>query len=196
MAMERGYFGVDLIRAEDKSIGIDLGFYGYAEHEWGIDGIQKAFGIPIEDERGFEAQRITRIPNELYSGKYHNDHYCIYKPGIGFTFEYGSGELKCIPRKEDDKKMRLLDVLDYSLRLSDSSEGIATAWDDSTFGIRVRGSRNIEMIEQIEDAFLTNDVVIDTRSGLVKRLGLLVYSQIPEHIKKDFRESCVCPRSD
>ena len=146
MTMERGY-GSGLIRLEERTIGIDFGFYGCNEHCMGIEGIQIAFGIPIRGEGLLEAHKITRLPNDLYFGKHRGGHYCLYYPGIGYKYESKNGKTEYKSLAVDARILRISDSVDCFLRLSDSEESIATAWDSSSFGVMARGNINVEMIE-------------------------------------------------
>ena len=46
--MRRAFRG-NLVKCEDVLYGVDLGADYCAEHEWGIDRLNKSFGINTED---------------------------------------------------------------------------------------------------------------------------------------------------
>ena len=186
--MERARYGVGLIEVDGRVIGINLGFNGCAEHEWGVQRIWTAFGIPAEGKPRFEAQKMTKIPDGLHAGTYGNDRYLIYSPAVDMV-GWDIQDRPIVWRKSTPEKRqtRLENILESSLYLPEQAdELLASAWDKHTFGLRARGNKYADIMEALETGFLINDVVFAYGSDLVSRVGLLLYSKIPERIKRNF----------
>ncbi|MBU2637587.1 MAG: hypothetical protein KJ955_01300 [Nanoarchaeota archaeon] len=47
----------------NRVIGVNLGWDFTTEHECGICPLIEAFGLPLEEELGFEARRNTKVPH-------------------------------------------------------------------------------------------------------------------------------------
>jgi hypothetical protein len=181
--MEIGKNYSDIVYIKGNPMGIDMGFYGCGEHEWGIQGIREAFGSVRE--RSFEAQRMAKLPRGLYIGQNDNRRYMLFKPSLVETkYIYKDGIMVNVPLRPEERIDKIQRIVDREVPLWTGVSELVTAWDKDEFAIQARGSRYAEVIELLESAFGTNDVVIDTASSLVKRFGLLVYSRIPEEVRE------------
>jgi len=199
--MERTYYpaGAKLVKLDDGLVGVSFGFWGCHEHEWGIAGIARAFGVPRKNEAGFEALRITQLPNGLYTGRNPDENYIIYDPSAlrGYYDDLKRGldgkfQFSTRPWTQRERAQNISYWLDTKL-LIDGEDYLEAAWDASSFALRARGDENRAALEALETAFLEEDVVIAYNTPLVQRLGLLIYSRIPEKLKADFREKFRTP---
>ncbi len=76
--MEKGHYQKGLIHRNVVPIGIDLGFYGCAEHHRGIVELSEKFGIrPGQGLSGYEARKITALPTGLHFAKSTDSSYLI-----------------------------------------------------------------------------------------------------------------------
>ena len=91
---------------------------------------------------------------------------------------------------QKQKEARLESILFRTLSpVGNDSHHFSSAWDDEYFAVHAINSEYGGIMEMLEDAFLTNDVVIDDFSKLAMGWGLLIYSRIPEQLKKQFADA-------
>ncbi len=190
MAMQTAQYSSRLVKINGRGIGFELGFYPCAEHEWGIPAILKAFGVtfPVEGN-SYESQRIKKLPEGLHFGNHGNDYYAIYDADVDESWsisEQGRVVYRPATKEERDKKINLL--LERQFAMPERGTSLVTAWDRGSFGLRVRGEENSAVLNALEEAFLTNDVVIDRASSLTSRFGILIYSRIPEEVRSSYKK--------
>ena len=189
--MERAKGGNGIIQLDGRYIGIDLGYDGCWEHEFGgIYGIRKGFGIPVEGQYGFEARKITQLPIGLHYNRLKDTSYLILHEGLSKDWVYRKGVMHYENVTQKQKEARLESILSRILSpVGNDSHHFSSAWDDEYFAVHAINSEYGEIMEMLEDAFLTNDVVIDDFSKLAMGWGLLIYSRIPEQLKKQFADA-------
>ena len=145
---------------EGVFVGFCLGADYCAEHEWGIKGIRREYGIDPEKD-GFEGRKITQLPEHF---KYDD------KKNMISSTRYGSlGEL--IPLE----------------RLKDWGEDMSGAWDEGTFAVVVVDEYK-EQLKELAEAFKRHDIVVTIggRQAFANGgLNLLIYSRIPKEVKDD-----------
>src|SRR3989338_9671738 len=183
--MKRAMYGAGIIGKDGNDIGISLGWSPCSEHEWGIDGLRHDFGIGDSTGYGYSSRKITRLPSNLQFGKRGSGVYAIYGQSINpdeiLARAYNMTE-------QNLRQMLIGRALEGKLEITDSS-GLATAWDRSSFGIHGRAEQFFNLLNYFEEAFLNYDVVISGPEGqLINRLGLLIYSRIPEDVRKKAEE--------
>ncbi len=178
--MRRAGYETDFVRdGNGRFIGINLKGDYCSEHEWGIGGIQDAFGTRgakvTRECLGIDRRTITKVPNDMwfFFQKHGEYGYLMYTHP-----RYGKPEEK-YTKKELDQKLGA-----YS-----DDKPIVAAWDEKEFGIRVKGKDNIVTLKSLYDAIQAKDAVIflggrsknpfDT-SGLV----ISFRSRIPEEFVK------------
>jgi hypothetical protein len=177
------------IKAHNKVIGINLGFDLCYEHEsGGIQGIRKGFGITGEGY-GFEARKMTQLPEGLNYGKFKDTSYLILGSNLSKMPFVENGRCVWKPISPERRESKLGYIFDHDLLpVGEDHCDISAAWDNTGFAIRAVTSKYGPIMDAFEEAFLDNDVVIDGSSHLVKGFGLLIYSKIPESTKRKFEK--------
>ena len=129
-------------------IGVSLGWDFISEHEWGIDGIKSAFGIPGVSRKavGADARAVTELPKQLilvdgipgYSYLMFQNSYAW--EGSDLTANNLNRMLRCFGKGDMD-----------------------AAWDEKSFGVRLRNGELEEgkmALGQIYEAFTKLDAMI------------------------------------
>lgn len=149
-----------------RTIGICLGADYCAEHEFGIEDLRKAFGIPghpgvlsefkfgntvrepVEMKVGLEARKITVVPAGLTFAeglvKKKKTAFLIHESGLSMETEWGKKVFK-----------RITECLDIY-----AEDRLATAWDSESFGIATDSEQGRESLLQISAAFKQKDIAI------------------------------------
>ena len=176
-------------------IGISLGWDFCAEHEWGIQDMQRSFGIPGKPERrkdselvsgdfmGADVRTITKLPAEL---KFFEDMggfaYLLYSDYFGYV------------KPKDLTAKRFNDMLD----LRDENEEFSTAWSEDDFGVRMKNdipNLGATVLGQIYEAFQNKDAMIflggNNNGGPFSNRSLIlaIRSRIPENVLKQMKEA-------
>ena len=138
--MRRATYGRPrLVKHDGLVLGINLGYGGCAEHERGIEGIQNAFGLQLDGLVGYEARKITKLPNHVYSGrsKTTRGSYLIYEPELGRQdTEIKAGRVVMLKPTPEKIKERLERILTGELSVRDfNAARLTTAWDSNSLGI-------------------------------------------------------------
>ena len=175
----RRSFRSALMYEESKFVGINLGFDYCAEHEWGIKGIQEAFGLQT-DLIGFQRYQNTLVPGGEKPTFGKPQVLTITKftdrkmPWVGLYFNaehfYGSE----IPIK------KLL-----PLPYKHIEDEICAAWDEHSFGIVVH-KESAWVLDEIMNAINNKDILIRVGPmGPFKDGGLklMIASQISQKAK-------------
>lgn len=164
--MEKGQ-EPDFILNEDGEIGaVNLSSDCCTEHESGIGGIRTHLGIKAGTDKnnlGIKSRTIT-----------------IFNPRH-FFFEKGKTHA-CLTFEPEAAKMR--GWRNYGL--NKSPKEIASAWDDSSFGIVVE-NRYQKFLEDLYEAFQKKDVAVyfgESRFLMPHGLIIAIVSRIPEAVKK------------
>jgi hypothetical protein len=173
--MRRSFNDTDFIKDDNKRIiGVNLGFDFCAEHEVGIKGLYRSFGMKLKDELGFESKRNTLVPQRLF-----------------YFLEKGSAVLVFNPYAESPKNLEWVMKHDLYLRNHDGVDKVAGAWDEESFGLHVPSAQN-GVPKMLYDAFQAkNGVITLSRSNnpfAGSGLMLLDYTKIPEEAKIKARE--------
>jgi len=186
--MEKARDFTDLIRIEGKVIGINLGFYPCHEHEWGIKGIESAFGVHHAGY-GFISEIMTKLPAGVFFGQRGQDHYLVYDEKITRGYQFQNKILREVPSKKEERERLLENLLQWDIPAPNwGNVFLLAAWDSTKFAVRARGEIYGPIFESLETAFLEHDVVFDTKSHLSRRFGLIIYSAIPPAIKRQFEQ--------
>ncbi len=143
---------VETGKSGGQIIGVSLGWDFIAEHEHGISGIMRAFGILGKPQRGLvgaDVHTVTKVSAELRF--FDNlDGYAY----LMFTDLFGYREPEHLTAK----------TFNRMLCLHDEREEFSTAWSASDFGVRIKNDDifNIggSVLGQIYDAFTKLDGMI------------------------------------
>lgn len=175
--MRRAYNQEVVYNEDENFLGFNLGADFTSEHEWGIKELLFRFGVN-SSLLGVDGRSITEIPK-------------------GFVFKEIKGKNKkyCVLILLNEYWLNSYDV--EKLELSNfelnfySNDNIATAWDESTFGIAVDDKYSKE-VKELYNAFLNKDILIGVRpSGVFKNGGLkfLIKSRMSDETIKSVLEA-------
>lgn len=180
MGMRSGRDNGFMFDDKDNLIAVNLGADFTAEHEWGIDKLNRTLGINDDQNvLGIERYRVTLPHPEsvMLVEKKKNDVALIIVEPYDVKY-WPDRDFKDIGRDE-------LHVYDNKL---------ATAWCESSLGIRSKDGKEIGFIRQIHKAILAKDAAVWRGGGHVfKNSGLMIgiISAIPDKEKQEMYDSHV-----
>ena len=169
--MRRAYNDVQLVESDGKFIGVSLGYDHCAEHEWGINGINRDFGIqgkPTRDCLGYDCRKTTKF---VFENMLH--------------FECGGVETLAYQRWWH-KPVKAPSELELY-----KGEQIAAAWDEGSFGVALRDNR--KLLDELLKAFVDTNVLVFT-AGRCNPFGgsglsLLIADRVPSQHWEDARQA-------
>jgi len=149
---------------EDKLLGINLGSDFCAEHEWYIKKLNEVLGIKDDESVfGIERRRVNYDAECVMFTLSEN------QAGLAIMHPWRLKHLKHL--KEWSRELQL-------------NEDLATAWDNSSLGIRVTGEKYIGYLQKLYEALKANDAAIWLGGDkFLKNAGLHIgiISNIPAH---------------
>jgi hypothetical protein len=162
--MRRGYNG-HLIEENGIFYGVALGSDFVAEHEWGIEDLQRLFGID-SSKMGVDGRAITKDETIL-------------------VIEGDNALLRT--KNPYGKNITIKDLLPRDFYLNDNLEDkkeIQTGWDGGSFGMLV-DKRNIDKLKTLKESFEKKDIAIAFLSPKIPvfenaGLAILIKSRIPQ----------------
>ncbi len=160
MSFRQG-FNTEVLNSSNGFLGVNLGADHCAEHEWGIQGIHRLFGIDRQ-KLGLDRRLITKTPKELI--------WVETKKYSGFTT--GEGDT-------------------YGVRDFFRVDGLLTAWNESGFCVLSSDAKTIAKLKELFSAFQKKDVVIWLGGrGVFHNAGLAIAiaSRLPYHVTKAWLE--------
>lgn len=188
--MRRAYQDVDFVGDEEKKyiIGISLGYDFCAEHEWGIKGIRRGLGMPEELTKknfglafrtmsNYDEKRFTFFKTEKKVGKITYPFACLI---------YGDSWVGYSPEKMPYDLKNYQDTM-IPGKWNKEGKELITAWDESSFGIVVKGEQSIKYLEDIYEAFKKKDICIGLFGGGAfanARLTIAIKSRMPEGVEE------------
>lgn len=179
--MRRGQNSAWLEDANNQMIGCNLGSDFTAEHEWGIKELYETLGVTNDKKvMGIERYRV---------GTPRMNHIALIeenKSKAGLICLKYEWDMKCLAEKKLEK------FCHGELDFWPKEQELATAWDGSSFGIRVQRPTNIKRIKRLYKAIQEKDAAVWLGGGGVfKNAGLIVaiISAVPEEQKKQMLES-------
>ena len=178
-----------LIVIDDIFIGIALGYDLCAEHEWGISGIKRSFGIPesSKDNMGIDNRTITKHPFLLFKeSEFKKNKFAIFY--TGFNWRTKEDNELYIPRDLEKYQESLIWNEKWNKEHPDREckDNIITAWDGDSFGVAVMGEKEIEYLKELHQAFLDLNVTIaitslrETNPFASSSLCLLIRDRLPQ----------------
>ena len=165
--MRKAYHNVSIVRNEEKDnqlIGVSLGYDFCAEHEWGIKGIKREFGID-NSKIGIDARTITK-GSVLYKEK---GDIALLRNGSNFSVSYHK-----LGEKDFDE------CLPYDLKNFREDKEIHSAWGEDDFCV----IGPIEIIKKLKEAFENKNICFATINDLPAfggtSLCILIKDSIPQ----------------
>jgi len=135
----------EILFRDGKLIGINLGADYCAEHEWGIDNINRSFGID-RTNFGVKGRQITQIsPNLTW----------IKKADISYSFNKNINKLDWNGLLFTDNR--------YSNNYTDmvaNNTKMVSAWSDGDFAAMSAEKSEIDKLEEVYQAFQKLDIAI------------------------------------
>mgnify|MGYP001312351759 CR=1 FL=1 len=160
--MRKAYNDFSIISDDNSFYGISLGYDYCAEHEWGIKGIQRSFGIN-NDLLGVDGRTITKNAIRLFENK---NYYML-------TSYYPSWR---------NKELSFDDLIPYE----GLNKTLSTFWDEDNFMIVLdKNDINKKYVDVLMDAFSKNDIIIARIQTSVPvfsnaSLSVLIKSNLPK----------------
>ena len=180
--MRRGHNNGWLEDDNKQMVAINLGADFTAEHEWGIKELHETLGVKNDENvMGIERYRV-RKPN--------------MDTIVLIEENKNNAALVCLRYASDVKYLagqKLEKMFHGELSIYREDE-LATAWDGSTFGIRVKKPVNIKRLQRLYDAIQKKEAAVWLGGGGVfQNAGLCVgiINAIPEHLKEQMKAAHV-----
>lgn len=179
--MRTGTSNLNLWRNEqEKLIGLSLGWDFTAEHEWGIEEIQQAFGLETRSvdvrgaKLGLARLSVTDIPPVRLIAKGDTEALLVFDNIHGMS--------------NTDIAKRLRDVLTYY-----TDKDTATAWDKKSFAVRSKDPEVVHLLKELHQAFAQKDAVIFLGGGdgpfANRGLVIAIKSLLPEEFIEEALKS-------
>ncbi len=156
-------------------VGVNLGSDFCAEHEWGINEMKKAFGIPerTAETAGVVSRTITKVPESFGCYAHTSKDVTLWAgvyDGAETLVRYFRNELS----------------MGYDEKLT-----LAGAWSEKDFGVRATDAQGIKHIREIFEAIQKLDAAIFLAGGGVFQnagLSIAIRSRLPEYALKQMRD--------
>ena len=186
--MRKAYNNFGFLIHENKFVGVSLGYDHCAEHEWGVKGMKRKFGIPEPTKKnmGVKARTITQCDKDELVFRTEKDGYKEF--AVLFTRNRYS-EVANIPYDLKHYKTEIPHNVEWDegRRPEDIRDQLITAWDENGFGIAVMGEKEISYLKELREAFLKKKIVIAFTSFpnnpfTGTSLCLMIKDCIPEEI--------------
>jgi len=131
---------------DGQVLGINLGADFTAEHEWGIARIRESLRIrnPEDDTvLGIDRRAVTQVPDKIIHRK-------VAGSAVLIMPKYDHTDHSSLNDKD-------LTGMELGLR---PKQDLTAAWDESSFGIRVRGPENIGYLAEIVTHLMEKDACV------------------------------------
>lgn len=165
--MRKAYHDVSIVRNEEKDnqlIGVSLGYDYCAEHEWGIKGIKRDFGID-NSKIGIDGRSITK-GIVLYKEK---DNLALIRSTSYHMYQY---------YKFDEKNFD--ECLPHDLKYLREDKEIHSAWSEDNFCV----VGPIDVIKELKEAFDNKNIAFATINTMAAfggtSLCILIKDRIPQ----------------
>jgi hypothetical protein len=184
--------GTNFLIEDDVFFGITLEADFTAEHEYGVKGITKAFGIPRDDRSkiGIERYIITEISTHLTLLKKGKRK---VKEALLFfhTYDRIAEIMRLYKKNREEAKAEEYPNKDFfswnELVSWQDPPQACSAWDENSFGVRAFSEEQVAQLEEVYEAFLSGDIAIWIGGGGPFNAGgmhLIIVSKMPNHIKQ------------
>jgi hypothetical protein len=165
--MRKAYHDVSIVRNEEKDnelIGVSLGYDYCAEHEWGIKGIKREFGID-NSKIGIDGRSITK-GSVLYKEK---GKLALIRNADNFMVSY---------HKLNEKSFD--ECLPHDLQHLREDKEIHTAWSEEDFCV----VGPIDVIKELKEAFDNKNICFATINSMPAfggtSLCILIKDRVPQ----------------
>lgn len=139
--MRRAFHNVGLVGDDNIMYGVSLGSDFTAEHEWGIAGIKRKFGIN-DSKSGIKARKINKTGPIFYA---ENSEMCVLTSREPWN-------------KKDEYTPEDLLASDISGFMNDN--GLETAWDEGDFCVASNKPEDFKHIKELYDNFQKKNIAI------------------------------------
>ena len=197
--MRRATHDVAFLIHEDGTLGgFTLGFDFCAEHEFGVKTMKRALGI--SGGLGVEGRTMTQQPATVQFDTYkrtqrkqRGTRKAPAKDPAAVLMVHAHAD-RSDPGQSIKDRVRFMcrDGLDFHAEPHDTyynaeRDTVAAAWDENGFAIHVRGSENVQRLEELAEAIKRNDMALADPGGMGfadrRGLGVIIASRIPEAMR-------------
>ncbi len=185
--MRQAVFDTGWLLAEDGTLqGLCLGYDRCAEHEWGIQTLERLLGVPQPEFRIGPADRLIHRPEFLklheYSVKPRDKRRKAYPAvlltGVASHSFYGTQTVQ-----ELVSSCQVSFFSEPGSKWHEPRYDLAAAWGERDFAVQVRGAENIERLRAIAAAAERGDLALtNSGSGWLDRhaICLVILSSLSE----------------
>jgi len=174
-------------------LGIALGYDYCAEHEWGIEDLNRRFGISESGRKnmGVKSRAITKnIPNLIFKKEtYKKQKFALLYTGYQYWHE---GEEIHVPYDLENYKKHIHWGVEYNAKNPrkgrEDKDPMVTAWSGGDFGVGVMGEKEVKWLEELYEAFKNLNVVIAIINHRVYNpfagtsLSLMIKDRLPQEV--------------
>lgn len=179
---------------QERLQGVCLGFDFTAEHEFGIAGLLRSFGVAQKPAPGIPGRTATKAPSIILRETLN-----LEAPGgiEGGRPAKGKGRAAMVPAAvlavpqyviPDPSNSPL--VRRYHLHLY-GKHNLAASWDEGGFALLARGAQDVALLDEFAAAVSAADIVIAPPSGsgfMRGGLSLVIRSRLPQKVIEDVLE--------
>jgi hypothetical protein len=185
-----------IITVGEKLVGLNLGADFCAEHEWGIKGIRRQFGINYEltkRNKGVDRHLVTEIPDSFMRGGFTKEKRdWIALTSYNRRWSEESFPMSSAKELVNDWKIKSIERSIAEWKQSEVDPyppaPILSKWDESDFMIVVE-KKNKYILDEIQKAMEENDCLIFLGGGGVFQnagLTFMIKSRMPKEAIDNF----------
>lgn len=172
--MRKAYNG-EVLKIDDKLVGVNLGADYCAEHEWGIRVIQDSFGIDADSKSkfGLERRKIARVPKNIWLREIRGTKKTA-RGAILLHDDFGSWI-----RDEAERAKSQAERLEHLTKKGElflyGDKTLTCAWDEKSFGLYTIDKETTTALTELHAAILNLDAAIWLGGGGVfQNAGLVI----------------------
>ena len=176
--MRRAFQNTSLIVEDGNFYGVSLGWDFTSEHEWGIKGMKRHFGIQSEKSNilgikktlmGVDARTITK--GEVLFKQ--DENLCVLTSNKPWGL------------KED---YTAKDIIGYDIK--NMYNDLECAWDENNFCIATKNKEDFPKLKELYEAFQNKNIIITfLKSGVPafsnSSLSVLILDKLPQEVKDE-----------
>jgi hypothetical protein len=160
--MRKAYNGKLIYNDQGQIVAVSLGAESCAEHEWGIGGLQREFGLGDSEKFGLDRRKITRVSPLL---RWADFKIKVYRD-----------------RKNQSVSMSGFWVSETPISLEGHFAGMWTGWSERDFGVFSEDAAEAAKLRELYDSILRLDAAIWLGGGGVFQnagLAIGIASRLP-----------------